>query len=520
MTGSAESSSTVLDALTQVVKSESVRRAGVIGLASTGICVAEALMRAGVEVVVVDEAPGEVASANAASLAERFGYALCSVLDRGAARDPAIWGSLDLLVPSPGVPPRSPAMQAASRAASKVWSEVELAYRVVELLRGDGRRRTKLVAVTGTNGKTTTASLIGHMLEYLGIDTVVCGNIGYPMLEAVLAHPDVGVLVAEVSSFQLRYTHAFAPDVAVFLNFAEDHLDWHPSVEDYAASKARIFCAQRPGHYAVYYADDPVVTRLAKESMQPGVVSLPFTTCRPTSGLLYVAGRRVVEPDGRIRPIPNANAGLSERKRAGGTSRVLDADIAAALCAVVALGGSVEQALDSLDSFRPAPHRLEFVKTVAGRNFVDDSKATNPHAALMALDEFETVVLIAGGRNKGLDMQDFAARLASAQGLRGIVCIGEVGPELADASRAHGVAAEVASSMEEAVWKAFGMSLSGDTVLLSPGCASFDWYSNYEERGRAFEAAVASLEASLEAVSEVRGQIAEDQSLDAEGRVR
>ena len=287
------------------------------------------------------------------------------------------------------------------------------------------------------------------------------------------------MVVAEVSSFQLQFVDGFRPAVAVLLNLAPDHLDWHPDLASYAAAKARIWERQGPGDVAIVNADDPVIVAMAAAA--PGDV-VTFGLEPGPEGMVpdwTVAGGALHGPDGPVVDVADLPRSLPHDL----------ANALAAAAAATAAGATVEGIRSALTGFAGLPHRLTLVGEAGGVRFYDDSKATNPHAAVAAVQSFDSVVLIAGGRNKGLDL----GALADAAGrVRSVVAIGEAGPEVAavfDGLRP----VQSAASMDEAVRLAAAAARPGDAVVLSPGCASFDWYSSYAQRGDDFARAVRSL---------------------------
>jgi UDP-N-acetylmuramoylalanine--D-glutamate ligase len=437
----------------------------VVGLGVTGEAVARRLAADG-PVTVVDDHPAPGRFADRAAGLEALGVRVVGAPD--AAELARLVGAADLVVPSPGVPEAHPVYGLAEQAGVPLRSEIELAGAAA------AERGLPLVAVTGTNGKTTVTTLIAGMLSAGGQRSVAAGNIGRPLLDAV--HDDVDVVVAEVSSFQLRFTETFRARVAVLLNVAEDHLDWHPTFDDYVAAKARIFANQAGDDLLVFNADDTAVAEAAKAA--PGR-SVAFTLGSEARSW-HTDGDRLVRPDGAVL---TTTAGL---RRSG------PHDIANALAAAAAAAdlGSADDALRAvLGSFSGLPHRVTPVGQSRGVTFVDDSKATNPHAALAALAGFDSVVLVAGGRNKGLDL---GVLRHEAGRIRAVVAIGEAAGEV-EAAFAGLRPVRRAESMAEAV--RFGAELAepGDTVLLSPACASFDWYTSYAARGDDFAHEVAAL---------------------------
>jgi UDP-N-acetylmuramoylalanine--D-glutamate ligase len=438
----------------------------VVGLAATGLSVVEYTRAAGHEVTVIEDTPG-AAFAERAHAVRSLG---AEVVEQPSTESAATLGrSSDLVVPSPGVHPDHPAIVAADAAGIPVRSEIDLAAARLRA-RSDA---PKLIAVTGTNGKTTVTTLVDLVLREAGLRSAAAGNIGRPLIEA--AGDDIDVVVAEVSSFQLAFTSSvFAPDVAVLLNVAEDHLDWHGSIDAYAAAKARIFEHQGAHALAVVNADDPVAERIAAGAA--GRVARYSAGEPPTDGY-GVRGEMLVGPDGPFAPAPASHA-PHDRGNA----------LAAAIAAMGA-GASADAVATALARFGGLPHRVQLVRELDGVRFYDDSKATNPHATAGALRGFDSVVLIAGGRNKALDLgvlREFASHL------RAVVAIGDATDEVAAAFEGAAPVTR-AGSMHDAVMVAARVAQPGDAVLLSPACASFDWYDNYGARGDDFAREVHAL---------------------------
>jgi len=432
-----------------------------VGFARTGRAVAELLVRRGVATVALDDAPG----APALAAAEGLGVELRPTPPDADLR--RLLEQVDLVVVSPGIPPRHRAIELAPSGA--VVSELELAYRLGV---------PPIVAVTGTNGKTTVTGLVATMLAASGVRARALGNIGEPLVTAV-GRRDLDVAVVEVSSFQLAFTQRFRPAVATWLNLAEDHLDWHPSLEHYVASKARVWTNQQGDDVAVANAEDPVVREAAR------LVRGRLVRFGRDAGEYRVEGDALVGPSGE--PLI----------RRADLRRALPHDelnALAALATALEAGAEPDACRGALERFEPPPHRVEFVASVDGVDYYDDSKATTPSAARAALEGFERVVLIAGGRNKGLDLS--AMRPARGHGgsarPSAVVAIGEAADEVAAAFEELCPVVR-AGSMREAVEAASRLAASGDAVLLSPGCASFDWYRSYEERGEDFARAVLEL---------------------------
>jgi UDP-N-acetylmuramoylalanine--D-glutamate ligase len=441
----------------------------VIGLGVTGDAVAADARRHGHDVVVVEDQAAGDAYCERARHAASLGVVVIEHPSADEAAERA--RAADLVVPSPGVRPDHPAIAAALPAGVAVRSEVDVA---VERLRARVPL-PRLVAVTGTNGKTTVTTMIAAMCAEARLRSAAVGNIGPPIISAI--DTDADVVVAEVSTFQLEFTTAaFVPDVAVLLNVAQDHIDWHDSVEAYAAAKARVFAHQRPGDVLVANADDAVTTRLARGA--PGRVAW-YTNGAPGPGGYGVRSGMLVGPGGVVAPAPTARS-------AHHTGNAL-----AAAAAALEVGVDAPSIARALASWTGLPHRVQPVAVVGGVEYVDDSKATNGHAAASALEGFEHVVLIAGGRDRS---RDLGLLRRYAPKLRAVVAIGEAAPTVASVFEGLVPVAQ-ANSMHDAVRTAAAEADTGDTVLLSPGCASFDWYESYAARGDDFAREVAELAA-------------------------
>jgi UDP-N-acetylmuramoylalanine--D-glutamate ligase len=438
----------------------------VVGLGVSGASVARALADRGYGVSVVDDRPTDAVRARRADLAP-LGIDVITKPDASSLA--VLVHDADLVVPSPGVPPHHPVFAIARDRDVPVVGEVELASRWTS---------KPLVAVTGTNGKTTVTGLVTDMLVASGVAAVAAGNIGVPLADAVAGPADL--LVVEVSSFQLQMTDEFHPSVAVWLNLAPDHLDWHPDLESYARAKARIWARQGADDTAVVNADDADVMRWAATA--------------PSRAVTFGLG----DADSNIRPDYRVDGGVlrtdddTEIIDVASLPRSLPHDIANALAssaAALAAGADLDGVRAALRDWEGSPHRVALVGDARGVQWYDDSKATNPHAALAALRGFGSVVLIAGGRNKDLDLSVLAQ---SADRVRAVVAIGEAAPDVEKAF-AGLRPVTVASCMDDAVRAAAAFAKPGDAVLLSPGCASFDWYGSYGERGDDFQRAVREL---------------------------
>jgi UDP-N-acetylmuramoylalanine--D-glutamate ligase len=387
----------------------------------------------------------------------------------GGGWDPVLLNGVDLVVTSPGFPERSLPIVEALEWGIPVWSEIELAWRHLEV---------PVAAVTGTNGKTTVTEATAAMLEASGIDAPAAGNIGSPLSE----HVDRGhdAVVVEVSSFQLRFCEGFHPEAAAITNVAVDHLDWHGSEASYRSAKARIFMNQTPEDLLVYDADDEGAASLAGSAR---------SELFPVSGHHLPPGGGGVEEDHLV--VGELAISVGDLVSNDPTHLV---NIASASALALRMGATAEGVTRAAKEYAPGGHRRSLVGRWGGVSWIDDSKATNPHAALASIRAVKSggrspdprpgpVILIAGGLAKGTDVTP----LSREGNVRHLLGIGEAGPILASAAgdRGHDIV-----TLEQAVPLAADLAEPGDTVLLAPGCASFDQFVSYEERGDRFAALV------------------------------
>jgi UDP-N-acetylmuramoylalanine--D-glutamate ligase len=448
------------------------RTVSVVGLARSGISAAQLIHRLGGRVLASDSAARASLPADVWQL-QREGCRLWTGGHPAEAFDGA-----DLVVVSPGVPLTLPALSGVRGRGVPVIGELELGWLVME---------ADLIAITGTNGKTTTTALTGELLRSEARPTLVAGNIGTPLCEHALDFPADGLVVAEVSSFQLESTARFRPRVAAVLNITPDHLDRHGSVEGYMEAKARIFANQTAADCAVLNADDPVTAGLAARAA--GRI-LWFSRLRPQEHGVFVGdGWILAKLDGHVEPI----CPITEITLRG--LHNVENVLAATACALWT-GMAPEAIRRGIAGFRGVEHRIERVRDDRGVVFYNDSKGTNVASTIKALESFtEPVVLIAGGKGKG---QDFSPLADAARGrVRHAILIGVDRDKLRGPLAAAGASTEDAVSMEEAVELAAVAARAGDVVLLSPACASFDMFDNFEHRGRVFKAAVRALPAGL-----------------------
>jgi UDP-N-acetylmuramoylalanine--D-glutamate ligase len=440
----------------------------VVGLARSGLAAVRLLHTAGARVVATDTKPLAALRSEVRDLA-RLGI---RVLVGGAY--PEIVRDAALVVVSPGVPPTSPQLAAARSSGVPVIGELELGWRAME---------AETLAITGTNGKTTTTTLTGALLAEQPRPVLVAGNIGTPLAAHALTFPADGLVVCEVSSFQLETTEAFRPRVAAVLNITPDHLDRHGSFESYVEAKARIFLNQTEADCAVLNADDDVARGLANHTRARVVW---FSRRRPLEHGVFVQDDWIAASlGGQVERI----APLSEIFLRGPHN--VENVLAATACALWT-GVAPAAIRRAIARFRGVPHRIEFIRDLKGIHYYNDSKGTNVDSTIRALESFdERLVLIAGGLGKG---QDFRPLAQAARGrVAHAVVIGQDGPVIGAALGAVGIPVTAAVSLEEALQAARAVARPGDVVLLSPACASFDMFQDFEHRGDVFRGLVGGL---------------------------
>ncbi len=477
-------------------------RVCVVGARVVGLSAARAVRNLGAEVIVVDRNDDQVTTERVAPLAEE------GILTR-LGDDATLPEGCELLVLSPGIPPGAPIVAAAREAGVPVWGDAELAWRLRKPL-PDGSYAPWL-PITGTNGKTTTVRMLAAMLEAAGKRTVACGNVGLPIVDAVLADEPYEVLAIELSSFQLHWTESMSPLASAVLNVAADHVDWHGSMDEYAKAKGRIY--QNCQIACVYnVADDTTRTLVEDAEVIEGCRAIGFTLGAPGLSMVGVvegilADRAFVED----RQHTAAELGTIYDVEPHAPHNVANALAAAALAR--AYGAPPKAVRDGLRVFRPDPHRIEFVAAIDGVDYIDDSKATNPHAAAASLASYEDVVWIAGGLAKGATFDDLVS--GAAKRLRGAVLLGRDRALIAEAIARHAPnlpvvdvggaddgltgadamarAVEAAARLAAARTAQLGAAAADAppvTVLLAPACASMDLFVSYSERGDLFARAV------------------------------
>ncbi|HEY3530111.1 MAG TPA: UDP-N-acetylmuramoyl-L-alanine--D-glutamate ligase [Nocardioides sp.] len=471
-------------------------RAVVAGFGVSGFAAADNLTHLGAAVVALDEDPE-----GKESKAELLGV-LGADVRLGEGTTSSLPDETDLLVVSPGWKPSAPLIAQARARGVPVWGEVELAWRLRD--NGPGRPAPWL-AVTGTNGKTTTVQMLDAVLRAAGLRSVAAGNVGLPLVEAVMDPTPYDVFAVELSSFQLHYTDSLSAEAAAVLNIAEDHLDWYDGptgMSDYATDKGRIY--QRVRKACVYNVADPETERLVRDAdVEEGARAIGFTLGMPGVGMVGVVDDILVD-----------RAFIAERQSSAAELCTIDdlpspaphvvANALAAAALARAHGVPQAAVRDGLRGFRFDGHRIEVVATVGGVSYVDDSKATNPHAARSSLLGYDSVVWVAGGLAKGAHFDDLVE--TTRPRLRAAVLIGRDRDVIAEALARHAPDVPVIAvdpdetgtgqaAMTRAVVAAQELARPGDTVLLAPGCASMDMFRNYADRGDAFAAAVRGLTA-------------------------
>ncbi|KPJ59999.1 MAG: hypothetical protein AMJ46_08660 [Latescibacteria bacterium DG_63] len=439
----------------------------IVGLGRSGLSVCEILRKYDCQLTATDTRESSELSQEARSLTEQ-GVKLAL-----GGHDTTLLKDKELVVLSPGVPRSIELIREALRSEIPVLSEIEIAYELA---------RAPVVAVTGTNGKSTAVTLLGKIFADAGFEAAVAGNIGLPLSAVVEDVPSEGVIVVEVSSFQLESIETFHPKVAVLLNITRDHLDRYDGMESYTQAKARIFSNLTPSDFAILNTDDPLVAALAAP-LAASQLTFSFSERKVENGAFVRGGAFWLKMSGREFEV--AKEAEVTLKGPHNSSNIL-----ACMCASAAMGITAKQMEHPIKKFKGLEHRLEEIAEIDGVSFVNDSKATNVDALKYALLSFSNpVVLLAGGRDKGGDFSSL--RQLVNERVRELVLIGEAAEKMRVAWA--GTPAHSADSMEEAVEMAFKIARPHDTVLLAPGCASFDMFKDFEDRGNAFKSAVLSL---------------------------
>jgi len=438
----------------------------VVGLARTGVAVARFLVARGTKVTVTDM---KDESELGEYLAQLAGLDIDFDLGR---HDKHLFLRADLIVVSPGVPMDIRPLLLARAQRRKVISEIELAAQYIS---------APIIAITGTNGKTTTTAITGKIVEGCGFKTFVGGNIGNPLIQLVTSGEEVERVIVELSSFQLEGIETFKPRVAVLLNITEDHLDRYADFQEYIDAKLRIFENQTEDDFAVLNIDDPLVAACA-ERIKAKV--FPTSQCRELSeGIFFRDGFIVYRNEGDEKRFDTAHFRLK------GVHNI--DNIMAALAATLLSGGYANRARNIVETFTGLPHRMEFVREVGGVAYYEDSKGTNVGSVVKSLQSFKPgIVLIAGGKDKGGEYAPLADLVKER--VTHMILIGEA-KERISAELGHFTDTHIADTLEEAVELAHSLAIAGEVVLFSPACSSFDMFKNYAERGDCFKAKVNAL---------------------------
>jgi UDP-N-acetylmuramoylalanine--D-glutamate ligase len=461
----------------------------VAGMGVSGFAAADNLTHQGAHVTALDESDAGDRGEKATIL-----EILGAEVRLGPGSTAELPDDVDVLVTSPGWPPNAPLLAQAAARGIPIWGEVELAWRL-----RDPHNAAPWLAVTGTNGKTTTVQMLDAILRAAGLRSIACGNVGLPIVEAVMDPEPYDVFAVELSSFQLHYTDSMSAESAAVLNIAEDHLDWYEGpqgMRDYTADKGKVY--ERVQRACVYNAADPLTEQLVRDAdVVEGARAIGFTLGMPAVGMLGVVDDMLAD-----------RAFLEERETTAAELCTI-ADLAsdaphfisnalAAAALARAHGVPTTAVRDGLRSFTPDGHRIADLGEVAGVRYIDDSKATNPHAAMSSLKAYDPVVWVAGGLAKGAAFDELVRAVRDR--LRGVVLLGQDRSVIADALSRHAPDVRVieveggdTSVMDRVVGAAADLAEPGDTVLLAPGCASMDMFANYGARGDAFAGSVRRL---------------------------
>jgi UDP-N-acetylmuramoylalanine--D-glutamate ligase len=437
------------------------KKVTILGLAKTGMATARYLAERGAQVLVSEG--GKLAGAK---IEQAHDLQKLNIAVESEAHSEAALSQADFIVTSPGIPPTSPVIQRAKSLGKEVISDIELASRETTV---------PTIAITGTNGKSTTTALVSFILEANGYKAPACGNIGLPVFTALSSKPDY--LVMEVSSYQAYYSTTFAPHIGVWLNLTPDHLDWHGNIDEYIAAKARLFERQNEKQFAVFNLDDKIVAAIkTKAARFP--FSVEGTLEKDCQGAFMQGDNLSYRHDGKTEHVCR----MDELQIIG---RHNLENALAAIAAAHLAGLTATQIREGLIKFKSLVHRLEYVDTIDGVPCYNDSKATNTDSTIRALQAFkEKVVLIAGGKDKGTDLTEFA-QLAKSN-TAGVILLGEAKERFNQALIKAGVEKIYkVNSLEEAV--DLGLKLKAGPLLLSPACASFDMFRDFEDRGDVFK---------------------------------
>lgn len=476
----------------------------VTGIGVTGFSVADTLAELGAQVMVID---GQDTAHNrqAADTLKIVGVKEVLLGDAAVQELPdatAIGGRIDLVITSPGWRPDHPVLQAAQKAGIPVWGDIEFAWRVRQR---KGRKTAEWVVLTGTNGKTTVATMAQSMAQAQGLEAVAVGNVGTPILDAIRRPEEFDLLIVELSSFQLHWIHRIEPAASIVLNLAEDHLDWHGGFENYAAAKAKIYENTRIA--AIYNDDEPVTMRMVEAAdVLEGCRAIGITMDTPQRSMLGIVEDLLIDRAYLASRATQALelANFSDIGSPAPKHMVFNALAAAALVRPVGVEPAAVQT--GLRNYQPEPHRIQPVAHFHDVLWVDDSKGTNPHATNAALATFDPIIWIAGGLAKGASYEQLIE--AHRDRIKAVILVGTDQQPIVDALQRHAPNvpihtdylkdttvdfADGTAVMQQVVYRAHQIAEAHDTVLLSPAAASMDQFKNYNVRGEAFTEAIAQL---------------------------
>lgn len=441
----------------------------VIGLGISGVSTVKALDKLGAKIWVTDSKSEEELGDILSNLADISLNKHLGVSDMDISQ-------VDFIVKSPGVLPSIPILRKARDMHIEIMSDIELAYRL--------NKANKMIAITGTNGKTTTTSLVGEVLKAANLRTHVVGNIGRGILDSLLDAEEGDIFLIEASSFQLEDTNFFKPKVSLILNLAPDHLDWHKSYDNYIRAKKKIFINQDGEDYVVLNYDDALL-RSFEDEIKANIIW--FSTNEILDQGIYIDGRDIVIKLGRdkIHLMQQDDMKLLGRHNLE--------NVLACIGICYAMGVDLDIVKATIQEFKGVEHRLEYVMEWQGISYYNDSKGTNPEASIKAIEAIpEPIILIAGGYDKASDFDDFVKAFKGK--VKTLILLGETKYSIkASADKFNFKDYHIVESLEEAVQLASRLGNAGDHVLLSPACASWDMFNSFEERGRAFKDAVFKL---------------------------
>lgn len=442
------------------------KKVTVVGLARTGVAVANLLTEQGCSVTVTDIKNSDELKENVTKLRKGVNLNLGRHTEK-------FFTEADLIVISPGVRIDNPFLEKAREKGVEIISEVELAFTLTQ---------TPLIAVTGTNGKSTTTTLIGNMLKECGKKVVVGGNIGDPLIDEIVKDGYKDFIVAEISTFQLEAIKTFRPHISVILNISPDHLDRHQDIGEYIDLKKRIYMNQKEADYLILNYDDPVLKQLKSETVSQVFF---FSKNRMDEKGVFVDGDEIFFNDQK------GTEKIGVLEEFGETGKRNLENVLAVLTSGLVIGLDKEGMFRAVRDFQGLPHRIEFVKEIKGVKFINDSKGTNVGAVINSLNSFsEPIVLIAGGKDKGSDYEPLKEHVRGR--VKKIVLLGESREKMRKALNGE-CKINIAENLKEAVIKGFEKAGPGDVVLFSPACASFDMFKDFEDRGNQFKEIVRGL---------------------------